>query len=233
MNRRVTFNVDDEETVSNAPIPPPARSKTAPPTYIKYTPGGRLEFLKDIEAYQAACLINKVVDSPINDPAPAYTLHDFGNPNSPEPSGDKEVFRARFQEKLTKLKESMQHRGKGVLTKKALSEKASLLICGVILVVLAGLMAAWVLLLHHVGFLIFLGILWVATLLKFFYTGWGYYHKRRMLRAINVALEKVDMFEKLDDKTVQAIKTGVEHAVPRNYWADAAAALKVNRTSVY
>ncbi|KAK6509179.1 hypothetical protein TWF481_003940 [Arthrobotrys musiformis] len=226
MNRRVTFNANDEETASNAPVPPPARSQTAPPpSYTKFTPGGRLEFLKDIEAYQAACLINKVVEIPIDDPAPAYDLHEFANTTTPpNPPDDKEVFRVKFQKKLSELKEFLQRRpcGNSKLTRNALSEKGILLICAVILILLGGFAAAWVAIFHHVALVVTLGIVWVATLVKFLYTGWRYYHKRKLLTAINAALLKVDNFERLEDGTVRVIKKGAMRAVPGSYWVESA-----------
>ncbi|RVD80970.1 uncharacterized protein DFL_008853 [Arthrobotrys flagrans] len=231
MNRRVTFNANDEETASNAAIPPPARTQTAPPTYTKFTPGGRLEFLKDIEAYQAACLINKVVDIPADDPAPAYALHDFPNAGPSKPTDDKEIFRANFQKKLCELKEFIQRRPNGRLTKTGLSEKAILLICAVILVLIAGFVAAWVIVIHQIALLVTLAAVWVATLIMFCYTGWRYYNKRKLLNFINVALLKVDNFERLDDRTVEVIKKAINHAVPASYWVDAALAIRRNQRS--
>ncbi|KAK6357402.1 hypothetical protein TWF718_001714 [Orbilia javanica] len=231
MNRRVTFNANDEETAPKAPVSPPARSQTAPPIYIKFTPGGRLEFLKDIEAYQAACLINKVVETPTEDPAPAYDLHDFPNAGPSGPPDDREMFRSGFQKKLSEMQEFLRRRPNGRLTKTALSEKGLLLVCAVALVLIAGLMVVWVLAFHHITLLVTFGIVWVATLIKFCYTGWRYYHKRRMLNYINTALTKVDNFERLDDRTVKGLKKGVEHAVPRSYWADSALTARRDRTS--
>ncbi|KAK6516459.1 hypothetical protein TWF506_006365 [Arthrobotrys conoides] len=229
MNRPTTSNRDDEESAPVAPIAPPTRTQTAPPGYTKLTPGGKLEFLRDIEAYQAACLIKKVVDIPVEEPAPAYDLHDFPNTSASEPSDDKEVFRAKFQKKLSELKECIERRVNGKSSKRALSDKAILLICAAILLLIGGFAGVWVAVLHHIALIVTLGILWVATLIKFCCTGWSYYHKRKFLTVINVTLLKVDSFERLDEQTVKGIKRGVDHALPGSYWADAALAVRRNR----
>ncbi|KAF3122396.1 hypothetical protein TWF569_007089 [Orbilia oligospora] len=231
MSRRVASNANDEEAATNVPIPPPTRTQTAPPGYTTYTPGGRFEFLKDIEAYQAACLINKVVDFPVNDPAPAYDLDDVPNVIPSEPTDDKQIFRAKFQKKLSELKEFLQRRSNLRFTKTTLSDKAMLLICAAILTLIGAFVAVWAAVLHHITLIVTLGILWVATLIKFCLTGWRYYNKRKLLGVINVALLKVDNFERLDDRTVRGIRKGVDRAVPGSYWVDSARMVRMNRTN--
>ncbi|KAK6362949.1 hypothetical protein TWF730_000400 [Orbilia blumenaviensis] len=228
---RLSFNAGDEETASNAPIPPTTRTATDPPSYIKYTPGGRLEFLKDIEAYQAACLINKVMGGSMDDPAPAYDSHEFANANSQDIPDDKEVFRARFQAKLCQIQEYTQRRRKGTIIKAALSDKALLLLYGSILILVGGFMAVWIIVFHHIGFLVFLGVVVIAALIKFFVTGWRFYHKKKMVKAIDAALSKVDRFERLDDWAVKDIKSGIQHIIPRSYWVDAVAAIRTGQAS--
>ncbi|KAF3312977.1 hypothetical protein TWF173_006364 [Orbilia oligospora] len=230
-SRRVASNANDEEAATNSPIPPPTRTQTAPPEYTTYTPGGRFEFLKDIEAYQAACLINKVVDFPVDDPAPAYDLDDIPNVIPSEPTDDKQIFRAKFQKKLSELKEFLQRRSNLRFTKTTISDKAMLLICAAILALIGAFVAVWAAVLHHITLIVTLGILWVATLIKFCLTGWRYYTKRKLLGVINVALLKVDNFERLDDRTVRGIKKGVDRAVPWSYWVDSARMVRMNRTN--
>ncbi|KAF3160450.1 hypothetical protein TWF788_003133 [Orbilia oligospora] len=256
MSRRVASNANDEEAATNDPIPPPTRTPTAPPGYTTYTPGGRFEFLKDIEAYQAACLINKVVDFPVDDPAPAYgsffyrcscleylgtrvltksshciNLDDIPNAIPSEPIDDKQIFRAKFQKKLSELKEFLQRRSNWRLTKTTLSDKDMLLICAAILTLIGVFVAVWAAVLHHITLIVTLGIFWVATLIKFCLTGWRYYNKRKLLGVINVALLKVDNFERLDDRIVRGIKQGVDRAVPGSYWVDSARMVRMNRNN--
>ncbi|KAF3174560.1 hypothetical protein TWF225_004080 [Orbilia oligospora] len=231
MGRRVASNANDEEAATNTPIPPPTRTQTAPPGYTTYTPGGRFEFLKDIEAYQAACLINKVVDFPVDDPAPAYDLDDIPNVIPSEPTDDKQIFRAKFQKKLSELKEFLQRRSNLRFTKTTLSDKAMLLICAAILTLIGAFVAVWAAVLHHITLIVTLGILWVATLIKFCLTGWRYYNKRKLLGVINVALLKVDNFERLEDRTVRGIRKGVDRTVPGSYWVDSARMVRMNRTN--
>ncbi|KAF3916643.1 hypothetical protein ABW20_dc0104645 [Dactylellina cionopaga] len=236
MNRRLSFNLDDEEAVpnSNGPEPqqgPPAHSTTGPPpppNYTSYHPGGILEFVKDIEAYQAACLIHKVVDNPIDElgPSPAYALDDFENVITADTGGYKEVFRARFQERLMKLDDYLRKRPQGTV-KRFLSDKVKLLISFIVLIVAAGGAVAVAVTLWQRAFTFVFITVWAVAFLYFLRTGWQYYHKRRLLKAIKTALEKVDKFESLDGKTIQVIKHGAENGVPKSYWVDSGTRLRV------
>ncbi|EPS42743.1 hypothetical protein H072_3263 [Dactylellina haptotyla CBS 200.50] len=223
MNRRLTSNANDEESTGTpeARPDPPARSRTAPPKYINYTPGGRLEFLKDLEAYQTACLIKKVVDIPDADPSPAYALDDINTVPAPEVTDDKEVFKIRLLHHLSRMKEYLQARRKGTVTNIAITEKSRLIISAVLLILIAGATVTWVLALKRYDSVIFVLIgLWAIIVLQALWTGHKYWQKRRMLSLINSVSVKVSAFEKLNDKTVQALKRGTDRGIPKAYWRD-------------
>jgi len=138
MNRRLSFNLEDEESApATIAPPPPVASRTGadpppppPPTYINYAPGGRLEFLKDLDAYQAACLISKVDDEPLAyEPSPAYALTDIGTSVAPGPTNDRDIFRTRCEAHLNKLRDFLKDRSRGRLfAKVAFAQKANFMV---------------------------------------------------------------------------------------------------------
>lgn len=67
------FNVDEESR--GAPDPD---TSAPPPEYLNYKPGSLEEFFRDIDAYQAACLIHKTVSRTSADLiTPAYGRLEF------------------------------------------------------------------------------------------------------------------------------------------------------------
>ncbi|KAF3930916.1 hypothetical protein ABW19_dt0207230 [Dactylella cylindrospora] len=193
-----------------------ARTRTAPPIYLKYTPGGKDEFIRDVNAYQAACLIYKTLDGvadelPVPDsPAPEYNPND---PNAARNSVDEaNVFRTRFLEVLVKLKDFMANQ------KRRLPDSLRFLLYVIALFALAAGGVIWLVFIKSTMVIAFVIILWLIIFIHFMFTVWKFYYRRRLIRAIDMALDKVERFERLDDKVVADIKRGVYHVVPKTYW---------------
>ncbi|KAF3926344.1 hypothetical protein AA313_de0202056 [Arthrobotrys entomopaga] len=218
-------DINDEErvsTVSNANSRPaaPDRTRTAPPGYINYTQGGRLEFLTDLEAYQAACIIKKVVgDLPDNEPSPAYALYDLEPLTSRASITEREIFKTRFSDHLSKLKEYLMRKDKGMFKKNAITPKTVLLVLGVALIVLGGAVAgASTAFKFDRNVVVLLGFIWIVILIQFLYLLYNYFRRRNFLRTLDTALKKVGAFEKLNEKVVADLKTGLDRRVPKRYW---------------
>jgi len=215
MNRRLSFS--DEEA-----IPPPEeqpqlelnRIRTAPPVYSKIRAGSRDEFIRDINAYQAACIIHKTIDGVLDElPAevPSYHATEFSNTSSRRSVGEAEIFRIRFLDVMTKLHAYMHE-------KRGLSDSVVSAMFIIALLVIVGGGVAWGAVIGSITIVAIVLLVGVIILGHLIYTIYRYYCKRKLFKAIDVAMAKVKKFERLDDKTVEHIKRGVLEAVPGTYW---------------
>ncbi|KAK6538059.1 hypothetical protein TWF694_010949 [Orbilia ellipsospora] len=218
-------DINEEERASTVseinPQPSaPERTRTAPPGYINYAHGGRLEFLTDLEAYQAACIIKKVFgDLAEDEPSPAYALHDLQPLTSRASMSDREIFKTRFLDHLSKLKEYLLRRDKGIFTKYAWSPKTVLLILAAVLIALGGAIAGAATAYQLDGnVVVLLGFIWIIITIQFFYLLYNFIRRKSFLKTLDIALEKVGAFEKLDESVVSDIKRGVDRRVPKRYW---------------
>ncbi|KAF3936013.1 hypothetical protein ABW19_dt0201674 [Dactylella cylindrospora] len=219
MHRRISLSdIVAPEIHENQPPPP------LPPKYFEYKPGGRDEFFRDLDAYQAAAQIHAThaqagsLASPAPEDAPSYDSIGESLPTIHETK----VFKRRLLETLRSIRDFTEHRRR--LPKWSncfgLSDKVQIglsifLLCAII----AGLAALGVKYQQIAGLLAMSLFLVVHASVTFFVAR-KHILKTRLIEALQIGLAKVERFEKIDDKTLKRIKDGINATLNPMFWIE-------------
>ncbi|EGX42913.1 hypothetical protein AOL_s00215g862 [Orbilia oligospora ATCC 24927] len=198
-----------------------------PPKYFEYKRGGRDEFFRDLEAYQAAAQIHAqhhqaTAASPTigsdEHEAPSYDSIGEALPTIHETK----VFKKRLLSTLREIREFTEKRRNtpkwsncfGLTQNVRLALAAILILCmvgGIITMAItfrqvAGMLALGVFLVVFIGFSFFM-------LRKHVYQG-------RLVEALLIGLGKVERFEKIEEETLKRIKKGVDATLNPMFWIE-------------
>ncbi|KAJ6265028.1 hypothetical protein Dda_1183 [Drechslerella dactyloides] len=205
-----------------------------PPKYSEYKPGCRDEFFRDIREYQAAAQIHAhhrqaastssptaaspTADADSADEAPSYDSIGHALPTIHETK----VFRRRLLETLRGIREFIERSRRTLKWSNCfgLSEKVQIILAGFLLLCIVGGIAAMGVKYQQVAGLLALAIFFLVHVGTSFFIIRKYMLKRRLIEALQVGLAKVEQFEKIDDRTLRAIKKGVADTLNPMFWMD-------------
>ncbi|KAF3914168.1 hypothetical protein AA313_de0210170 [Arthrobotrys entomopaga] len=226
LNRRIS--ISDIET-PEAPISSSSRSSgPLPPTYLEYKPGGREEFFKDLEAYQAAAQIylqHKTAaaaaaaasNSSSGAAAPSYdtigevsliTIHET------------KIFRKRILTTLREIRNFIERRR---LSPKwsncfGMAESIRFILAAALAVGLIAGIAIMAVLFRQAAGLVALTIFLIVHMGNMFYLIQSHRKKSRLIKALQVGLAKVEAFERIDDENLALIKGGINRTLNPLFW---------------
>ncbi|KAK6349462.1 hypothetical protein TWF696_005746 [Orbilia brochopaga] len=228
LHRRISLSdIGAPQTVTAQPGAP------LPPKYLDYKRGCRDEFFRDLTEYQAAAQIHAhhrqaasasassptaEAPSPDTDEAPSYDSIGNALPTIHETK----VFRRRLLETLRAIREFIERSRRTPKWSNCfgLSEKAQVLLAGFLLICIIAGIAALGVKYQQVAGLLALAIFFIVHVGTSFFIFRKYLLKHRLIEALQVGLAKVEQFEKMDDKTLGAIKKGVADTLNPMFWMD-------------
>ncbi|KAK6542895.1 hypothetical protein TWF694_006834 [Orbilia ellipsospora] len=226
LNRRISLSdIENPE----API---ASSSTQPagplpPKYLEYKPGGREEFFKDLEAYQAAAqiylqhqnAIAAAANSPVEAAAPSYdavseinliTIHET------------KLFRKRILGTLRAIRDFIERRRRTPKWSNCfgLTENIRLILAAVLAVGMVAGIVTMSILFRQVSGLIALSIFLLVHLGSTFFLVRNHRVKSKLIEALQVGLAKVEVFERIDDKNLGLIQRGIDQTLNPLFWIE-------------
>ncbi|EPS35179.1 hypothetical protein H072_11489 [Dactylellina haptotyla CBS 200.50] len=219
LHRRISLSdleALEAPVISSQPAPPPL------PEYSEYKPGSREEFYKDLEAYQAAAQIHAqhkaAPASPTaHDLAPSYdSIGDIALPTIRETH----VFKKRLLKTLRAIHEFAELRRRTPKWSNcfALPFKVRIVLAaGLFLGMICGLLVMGIIY-RQAGGMLALGFFLVAHIGINFFLIRTHIVKTRLIQALEVALEQVERFERIDDVSFARMKKGINVTLSPLFW---------------
>ncbi|KAK6506658.1 hypothetical protein TWF481_005117 [Arthrobotrys musiformis] len=196
-----------------------------PPKYFEYKPGGRDEFFRDLEAYQAAAQIHAqhhltTPTSPTSETHDAPSYDSIGD-NLPTIHETK-IFKRRLLHTLRGIREFTEKRRNTPKWSNCfgLTHSIRLALAVVLILGMVGGIVVMAITFRQVAGMLALGVFLVVFIGFSFFTLRKYVYQQRLVEALLIGLGKVERFEKMDEKTLKRIKKGVDATLSPHFWIE-------------
>ncbi|RVD82000.1 uncharacterized protein DFL_009844 [Arthrobotrys flagrans] len=220
LHRRISFS-DFEAPISTQP------SHHLPPKYFEYKPGGRDEFFRDLEAYQAAAQIHAQHHQT------AATSPTIGSDEHEAPSYDRisealptihetKIFKKRLLRTLRDIREFTEKRRNTPKWSNCfgLSQSIRLALAVVLILGMVGGIIVMAITFRQVAGMLAMGVFLVVFLAFSWFMFRKYVYQQRLVEALLIGLGKVERFEKIDDEILKRIQKGVDATLNPLFWIE-------------
>ncbi|KAK6362315.1 hypothetical protein TWF730_006011 [Orbilia blumenaviensis] len=197
-----------------------------PPKYFEYKPGGRDEFFRDLDAYQAAAKIHaqhRQTASPTVGSADEHEVPSYDSIGEVLPTiHETKIFKKRLLDTLRAIRDFTEKRRKTPKWSNCfgISSSVRLALAVILILGMVGGIVVMAITFRQVAGMLAMGVFLVVFLGVSFFTVRKYIYQRRLVEALLIGLGKVERFEKIDEKTLDRIKKGVDATLSPYFWME-------------
>ncbi|KAK6534996.1 hypothetical protein TWF281_006295 [Arthrobotrys megalospora] len=225
LHRRISLS--DLEASPEAPIASQP-TRHLPPKYFEYKPGGRDEFFRDLEAYQAAAQIHAqhrqtAATSPTLGDDEDYEAPSYDSIGELLPTiHETKIFKKRLLDTLRAIRDFTEKRRKTPKWSNCfgLSNKVRLALAVVLILGMLGGIAAMAVTFRQVAGMLAMVVFLLVFLGYSFFIVRKFIYQERLVEALLIGLGKVERFEKIESVTLERIKKGIDATLSPYFWME-------------
>ncbi|KAK6350436.1 hypothetical protein TWF718_003628 [Orbilia javanica] len=202
-------------------------SQHLPPKYFEYKPGGRDEFFRDLEAYQAAAQIHaqhrqtattSPTDGSDEHEAPSYDSIGEALPTIHETK----VFKKRLLRTLRDIREFTEKRRNSPKWSNCfgITQNIRLALAAVLILGMVGGIIAMAITFRQIAGMLAISVFLAVFVMFSWFMLRKYIYQQRLVEALLIGLGKVERFERIEDKTLERIQKGVDATLNPLFWIE-------------